>query len=70
MYVHCMYMVEEPSHFLLRFGHGTILVQINLQHSQAQSYCICTSVIYLTQTHLHLEHHTDKQLIPLLKSLV
>ena len=35
----------------LHFGHGPILVQINLQHSQAQPYGICTRVIYLTQTH-------------------
>ena len=35
----------------LRFGHGPILVQINLQHSKAQSYGICTRVICLTQTH-------------------
>ena len=33
----------------LRFGHGPILVQIYLQHSQAQPYGICTCVIYLTQ---------------------
>ena len=35
----------------MRFGQGPILVQINLQHSQAQPYGICTRVIYLTQTH-------------------
>ena len=37
--------------FFMRFGHGKILVQINLQHSQAQPCGICTRVIYLTQTH-------------------
>ena len=37
--------------FFLRFSHGPMLVQINLQHSQAQPYCVCTRVIYLTQTH-------------------
>ena len=37
--------------FLLRFDHGPILVQINMQRSQAQPYGICTRVIYLTQTH-------------------
>ena len=35
-------------HFFMRFGHGPILVQINLQHSQAQPYGICIRVIYLT----------------------
>ena len=33
--------------FLLRFGHGPILIQINLQNSQAQPYGICTGFIYL-----------------------
>ena len=56
--------------FFMRFGHCPILVQINLQHSQAQPYGICTRVIYLTQTHLYSEHHTEKQLVPFLKSLV
>ena len=56
--------------FFLRFGHGPILVHINLQHSQAQPYGICTRVIYLTQTHLYEEHHTEKQLVTFLKSLV
>ena len=55
--------------FFMRFGHGPILVQINLQHSQAQPYGICTRVIYLTQTHLCVEHHTEKQLVPFLKYL-
>ena len=32
--------------------HSPILVQINLQHSQAQPCGICTRVIYLTQTYL------------------
>ena len=56
--------------FFMPFGHGPILVQINLQHSQAQPYGICTRVIYLTQIHLYMEHHTEKQLVPFLKSLV
>ena len=56
--------------FFMRFGHGPILVQINLQHSQAQPYVICTRVIYLTQTHLYVEHHKEKQLVPFFKSLV
>ena len=34
----------------IRFGHGPILVQLNMQQSQAQPYGICTRVIYLTQT--------------------
>ena len=63
-------MVEEPISILLRFGHGPILVQMNLQHRQAQSYCICTRVIYLTQTQVYVEHHTEKQLVRFLKSLV
>jgi hypothetical protein len=49
--------------FFLRFSHGPILVQINLQHSQAQPYCIYTRVIYLAlaQTHFYMEHHIEKQ---------
>ena len=39
-----------------------MMVQINLQHSKAQPYGICNRVIYLTQTHLYVEHHTEKQL--------
>ena len=62
------YMVEEPIS-LLCLGLGSILLQINLEHSQAQPYGICTRVIYLTQTHLYVEHHTEKQLVPFLKSL-
>ena len=31
--------------FFMRLGHGPTLVQINLQHSQAQPYGICTRVI-------------------------
>ena len=62
---------RSQSPFLLHFGNGLILVQINLQHSQAQPYRICTRVacIYLTQTHLYVEHHTEKQLVQFLKSL-
>ena len=46
----------------LRFGHGPILVQINLQHIQGR---------YLPKSNsLYLEHHTEKQLVPFLKSLV
>ena len=56
--------------FFMRFGHGPILLQINLQHSQAQPYGIWTGVIYLTQNHLYVEHQTDKQLVQFLKSLV
>ena len=32
---------SSRSLFLLRFGNGLILVQINLQHSQAQPYGVC-----------------------------
>ena len=56
--------------FFMLFGYGPVLVQINLQHSQAQPYGICTRVTYLTQSHLYVEHHTEKQLVPFLKSLV
>ena len=63
-------MVEDRSPFPLFFGHDPILVQINLQHSQAQSYGICTRVIYQTQSHLYVEHQTEKQLVPFIKSLV
>ena len=56
--------------FFMHFRHGPILVQINLQHSQAQPYGICTRVIYLTQPHLYVDHQTEKQLVPFLKSLV
>ena len=44
--------VDMP--FFLRFGHGPILVQIYMQHFQAQPYGICTRFIYLTQTHYML----------------
>ena len=54
----------------LRFEHGLILVQINLEHSQAQLYNICTRVIYLSQAHFYVEHHTEKQLVQFLMSLV
>ena len=37
--------------FLLRFGQGPILVQINLQYSQAQTDAICIRVINITQSH-------------------
>ena len=56
--------------FLLSLSLSPILVQTNLQHSQAQPYCIWTCVIYLTQTNLYMEHHTEKQLVRFLKSLV
>ena len=61
---------EADLPFFLRFEHGPILVQINLQHSQAQPYGICNRVIYLTQTHhIYVGHHTEKQLVQFLKSL-
>ena len=41
---HCRHSV------LLRFGHGPILVQMSLQHSQAQPYSIRTRVVYFIQT--------------------
>ena len=63
IHVHCTWY-RSRSPFLLRLGHGPILVQKNLQHSQAQLISICIRVIYLTQTHL------EKQLVPFLKSLV
>ena len=57
--------------FFIHFGHGPVLVQINLQHSQAQPYGICIRVIYLTQTHyLYVEHHAEKQIVRFLKSLL
>ena len=37
--------------FFFAFSHGPILIQINLQHSQAQPYGTCTRIIFLTQTH-------------------
>ena len=43
----------------MRFGHGPILVQIKLQHSQVQPYIICTCIIYLTQTHLFGAPHRE-----------
>ena len=46
------------------------LVQINLQHIQAQPYGICIRVISLTETYLYVEHETGKQSVPFLKSLV
>ena len=53
--------------FFCFFSHGPILVHINLQHSQVQPYGICTCFIYLTQTHLNVEHHTENQLVPFFK---
>ena len=57
--VHCVHGrgVEFP--FFMHFSHGPILVQINLQHSQAKPYGKCTRVIYLTQTHLYVEPHRE-----------
>ena len=55
---------------LFAFRPRPILVQINLQNSQAQPYGVCIRVIYLTQTYLYVEHHTEKQLVLFLKSLV
>ena len=43
--------------FFLRFSNGPILVQINLQLSQAQPYGIYT---------LFIEQHIEKQLVPFL----
>ena len=58
-YVHSTwYMSQCP--FLLHFSHGPILVQIN----QAQPFHM-HSFIYLTQTNLYVEHHTEKQLVDL-----
>ena len=48
--------------FFLRFGHGAVLVHINLQHSQVQPYGKYTRVIYQSETHLYVEHHAEKQL--------
>ena len=45
----------------LCFDNGLILVQINLEHSQAQPYNICTRVIYISQAHFNVEHQTEKQ---------
>ena len=35
-----------------------------------QPYGICSRLIYPTQTHFNSEHHTEKHLVPFLKSLV
>ena len=51
--VHCT-LSRSRSPFLLCFGHGPILVHINLQHSQANPK-VCTRVIYLNQTYLYVE---------------
>ena len=48
----------------LFFFYVSATVQINHQHSQAQPWGIRTRVIYLTQTLLYVEHHTEKQLVP------
>ena len=50
----------------LPFYQGSIWIQIctkMLQHSQTQPYDICNRVIYLTQTHLYVEHLTEKQVV-------
>ena len=52
-HVHCYCRGAD----LQRFGHGPILVQINLQHSQAQPYAFVTHI------------KVGKQLVPFLKSL-
>ena len=49
----------SQSPFLLRFNHGQILVQ----HSQAQTYGILFTILYV-------EHQTEKQFEPFLKSLL
>ena len=41
-----MKSTNGQSPFQLHFGHGLIFVQINLQHSQAQPYSICTCDIF------------------------
>ena len=57
--------------FFMRFGHGPILVPINLQHSHAQPYDIHIYYRYLPNLNsLYVEHHTEKPLVPFLKSLV
>ena len=44
-------MVEEPISLSIVFRlFGPILVQMNLQHSQAQPYDVCTRVISLNHT--------------------
>jgi hypothetical protein len=45
--------------FLLRFDHGPILVQINMQHSQAQPYGKCTRVICLLKLIICGASHRD-----------
>ena len=43
-------------HVFLRFGHGPIFVQINLQPSQAQPYGICTRVKILQNLPLNRDN--------------
>ena len=64
-YAHCIWS-RSQSPFLLRLGQGPILVQINLQHSQAHSMAYALVLF----THFYVEHHTEKQLVPFLKSFV
>ena len=51
MYIHCTWS-RSRSPFLLRFGHGPLLVQINLQHGQAQPFGICSR--YLPNSNLFI----------------
>ena len=69
-HVHCTYTLHGRGTDLPFFAFCQILEKINLQLSQAQPYGICTRVIYLSQTPLYVEHHTEQQLVPFLKSLI
>ena len=51
-YVYTVHNRGADLHFFCVLA--TVLVQINLQHNQAQPYGICTRVIYLTQTHVYV----------------
>ena len=61
-HVHCT-LARSQSPFFLGFGHGPILVQINMQHRQAQPYGICTRIIYLTQK-IYICYHLPNNQIP------
>ena len=64
-------MYTEPISFSFAFQPWSNIGTDKLVHySQAHPYGIYTCINYLTQAHLHVKHHKQKQLFPFLKSLV
>ena len=51
-------MDEEPIFLSFAFRPQPNIGTDKSAYSQAQPYGICTYIIYLTQTHLYVEHYT------------